>query len=181
MPRGLGDSPLKREKKLRRTSPQASRPSSPTPGQASATPSGPGDLGSTIGPRVSYNDVFFQRRPETTLSPAVTAHEETHIETPLDSPPQPIAGTVPSAVTVYDFPVEDTSRPVEVTSPLEATAHPIETVAPVEEVRAEPIPLVAEPQGESSSTAPASPAAEATTESTDKRGFFGRIFGKWHR
>jgi hypothetical protein len=182
LPRGLGDNPLKREKKLRRSSsrPARSGPSAPATDQASGLPvgiAGPGDA-HTSATTASYNDVFFHRRPEELASgPAIVpeatheVHEETHIEPPVEAPVTAPVPAAPDPVTEV-LPVQAFDAPTPV---------PVETVQPT-------VAIPAESPADHPAEAPSAPAAldesqpaPAVAADAEKKGFFGRIFGKWKK
>lgn len=190
MPRGLGDNPLKREKKLRRSSSRASRagPSGLTTNQNPTLPagiSGPGDTHASPA-TTSYNDVFFHRRPEDSTSTATNVpeviHEETHVEAPADVHPEVPVETAPA---VEVTPVEAAPAPVTETVPAAVIDTPapvaVESIQPVAEspVESAPVPLVESSTEAVVKETPQTLAPVASVE--EKKGFFGRIFGKWKK
>lgn len=174
MPKGLGDNPLKREKKLRRSSsrPSTSAPFTASTAQGPVLPAGisaPRDAYAS--PAASYNDVFFHRRPEepapsVTIVPE-TAHEETHVDAPVVAPVESAPAAIPEVVPTETF---DPPAPVPVEIIQPVVAVPIES-APEHSEESSPVAIVQE------TASPPAPVAAAD----EKKGFFGRIFGKWKK
>jgi hypothetical protein len=193
LPRGLGDSPLKREKKLRHSSSRRSHAGTETaaaPELGSSVPRGTNVSEVQALSSRSYNDVFFQRRPDI---PAADTVQEAHlearadvpfesqVETPIETPvaaPIEVATAPVEAITVPDFTavteaaalVASEQVPSVEAAPLEAS--PVE-VAPAPVV--EPAPEAAAVQAEPSHV------AETSQQPEKKAGFLGRIFGKWRK
>jgi hypothetical protein len=173
MPRGLGDNPLKREKKVRKAASHRRSPAAPgasgSVSMASATPvsDGSADVSSSS---TSYNDVFFQRRPESSPAansvPAEVAVQEAEPVAPAapiaaadavstePAFPEVIASAAPEPqVEVHAMPVEPDLSPV--------MASPAPVPEPVPVAEQSPVPPVAVHE--------------------EKTGFFGRIFGKFRK
>lgn len=166
MPRGLGDSPLKREKNSRRSASHR-QATVITEGGDAATATSEGSAGASPNPD-SYNDVFFQRRPES-VQASSSVPEQVSVEVSAPAVPAPTAAT--DSVTVV---VPQVLQPVAIALPapepyVEAPEAAAASPEPPSQLAAAPEPVqVAVP----SHTAVAAPVNEA------KPGFFGRIFGK---
>ena len=157
MPKGLGDSPLKRERQARRrTSASAvnvqetvSAPSAPATVESSLNTSASAEAPAGR----SYNDVFFQRRPETDTGQATAQ--------PLETASLPVEVSASASASAPD--------PVAVAAPVEIIAQPepapeVHVTASIPQLQEAPS---AEPQ---QTTSPELP--------QPKSGFFDRIFGR---
>jgi len=191
LPRGLGDSPLKREKKARRAGVQgttADVASSNGPGSPSylstGTPSQDRVHASSSSSR-SYNDVFFQRRPENSSVATNDIHEELRADdssttapiaaalaTPTLALPEAAASSVLEAI-----PADVVSSPLAFAPSVAQEPVPETSVAPEYVPKANAAPEHAEAPP-AKGTAQQQPSTETTPSQEAKSGFFGRIFGR---
>jgi hypothetical protein len=188
--RGLGDSPLKkRERGRRATQKVVHADSSPEGSQENASTESPntalGEVTQAVPTTTSYNDVFFQRRPEVTSDTAATDTDTAGASEV--STAREVVG--PTAVTpvVSAVPVETLAA---VESPPEAVIAPTSLETPPRPEEPAPAPQVAEvvevAPPAPTHVAPAAPQATEVqtvrdTAPEQKSGFFGRIFGKFKK
>jgi hypothetical protein len=180
LPRGLGDNPLKKEKRVRRVGARANAASATgpeSPSYVSADVAGPETVGTSSSGSRSYNDVFFQRRPENFVPVENSTPQEIHIVdsgTTTTAAAESVSAPVLPELAVFS----STER-----APIDAVA---ETPAPAAVIVAEPVPqLEAAPERVESPPAnnvaqPQTPTEPAPREQA-KTGFFGRIFGRLHK
>ena len=169
MPRGLGDNPLKRERKARRGIQQTVHLETPpvieqTPPPADSV--GIDSLEEQSEPSSrSYNDVFFQRRPDD-LPVAGTVSPN------LESSPSFVEVVSPTQETALEAAAEVIPPPV----PESLQAQP----EPVLQADVSPAPVAVSPQAavvtEAVAEVPATPRPEQPQE--HKSGFFGRFLSK---
>jgi hypothetical protein len=202
MPRGLGDNPLKREKRTRRAGTQTAYvvPALESPPDLQADAVAPESIHASSSSSRSYNDVFFMRRPEDSGAAANGAHETTSFDAssgtaPIaaaqapDLPDVPEASPSPSlepapveiaaidvaapiATPIETPPVVDIAAPTEVPFEVSASSPAPEEAAPGPSVAVETPPAVQASQ-------PIQPeSADQADSQEEKSGFFGRIFGK---
>lgn len=204
MPKGLGDNPLKRERKRsRHTSLQPKgRQLSPAPYEASplttpsveASPGSPSLEGSSSvavpGSR-SYNSVFFERRSDVAPSPPTGVTETATLDAPAPAVPEvPVTTVVPEAAT-QDLPVPEVPEvpevhevepPVDVVSvaPIAPTEVTPQTISEAPAVEVAP-PVESPAVTPSATPAPIASAPAPVHEPERKSGFFGRFFGKFKK
>lgn len=185
MPRGLGDNPLKKERKTRRSTAQAV--------PISATPVSPSDFAdSTVGQdgaqassssSRSYNDVFFQRRPDNSGAAANGIHEEPRSEDSGTTAPIAAAQASPiSALPEVTASAVTEPAPAEVavappTSSSFAPPEPVPAPSAIPESVPEAKSVPDQPVAQPVQTPQPAPAVQ-TAPTEEKTGFFGRIFGK---
>ncbi len=175
MPRGLGDNPLKREKKTRRTASQQ-RPFSAADvsGSVSAASTAPipDDAADASSSSRSYNDVFFHRRFES--SPAANSTpEQVAVE---ESEPAPATAPIAAAEAAVAAPaVPEAITPSTSEPQPEIHLSAPEPILPIEAPAPEPA-AVQEPVH----VAEQVPSAEAAPQK-EKSGFLGRILGKFRK
>jgi len=181
LPRGLGDNPLKKEKRVRRVGARANAASATgpeSPSYVSADVAGPETVDTSSSGSRSYNDVFFQRRPENFVPGENSTPEEIHTVDSGTTTPAAVAESISAPILPEVAVFTSTERaPIDAVAETPAPA-PVTVVAPVlqhevapERVEPPPVNNVAQPQ---TPTEPA-PREEAKT------GFFGRIFGRLHK
>jgi hypothetical protein len=174
LPRGLGDNPLKREKKSRRAGAQDAT----TNAAASSGPDARSDvtMGVTETESVyasssssrSYNDVFFHRRPENSGAAANSVPETSHSDGSSASAPIAAAEafSTPGTPEMAAIAVEPASLDVVAATPVStpvliAEPAPVAITAP--EINSAPQPSIF---------------VETASPQEAKSGFFGRIFGR---
>ncbi|MDA4136294.1 MAG: hypothetical protein OK449_04755 [Thaumarchaeota archaeon] len=181
MPRGLGDNPLKKEKRARRVGARGNAVSATgpeSPSYVSTDVAGPETIEASSQGSRSYNDVFFQRRPENFVPAENSAPEEVHAIDSGTAAHATVAELVSSPVLPEAAVFTSTER-----VPIDEVA---ETPAPVPVAVAESVPQIqAAPQLVESPPVnnvaqPLTPAQPAPREEA-KTGFFGRIFGRLHK
>lgn len=174
MPRGLGDNPLKREKKTRRTASQQRASVADVPGSVSVASTAPvpdGTAGMSSNSR-SYNDVFFHRRfegsPAANSAPELIAVEE--------SDPAPATAPIAAAEAALAAPaIPEAIAPSTPEPQPEIHLAAPEPILPIEALGPEPV-AVQEPVH----VAEQAPSAEVAPQK-EKSGLLGRIFGKFRK
>ena len=176
MPRGLGDNPLKKQRRQRHAASQAS-PATATPASPSETQTEPSQDNAQVSSSSSrsYNDVFFQRKPESSGAAANGVHEEVHMDEPVTG--APIAAAQPAPVPALpEVSASSVSEPaptgVPVSSPGSQSSPTVESapqpfVAP-EQPKETPTERAAQPENQD----------ETAPLQENKGGFLGRIFGR---
>ena len=168
MPRGLGDNPLKRERKARRGIHQAVHMETVPSAEQTPPPADSVGLDSledqSKPPSRSFNDVFFQRRPEDIPGPDIVPQDVAAVPVPADVVASPLE-VITEPAPEFTAPAVSESPPLEPepTPPAEVSPQPIE-VSPQ-------VPVVAE--------VPAPPKQEQSEE--HKSGFLGRFFSKFRK
>jgi hypothetical protein len=207
LPRGLGENPLKREKKRTRRTASAVLVTVPTVDAAAETVATETVQDAGASSR-SYNDVFFQRRPEEAdasaapIAAAITTPEvstdyhfaiaaptaalaETYSSPSLSEPSSsyfPEVASVPevaSLETVTASPTEPILTAIPVPEIVAPAEQPVhESEVSTEQVVPEPAASSEQPQVLAQTTIEAKTPAASEPASEPKSGFFGRIFGK---
>jgi hypothetical protein len=175
LPRGLGDNPLKKERKTKRASAHAAPLGAPEAATGvSASVSAPESVHVASSSSRSYNDVFFQRRPENSGAAANGISEEVH-----SADPASIAAVEPAPISILP---EVAASAVLDEAPAEVMATPDPAPLTHTETVAEGTPAPVPPvlfQAENA-VHPENSADNVSAQEV-KSGFFGRILGRFRK
>lgn len=174
MPRGLGDNPLKKERKAKRASAHAApegAPEAATGIPANAT--APESVHAASSSSRSYNDVFFQRRPENSGAAANSVSEEVH-----SADPAPIAAAQAAPISILP---EVAASAVLDEAPAEVLATPDPAPAAIAETIAEPSAAPEPAAIQAEHEVQPENSADSVSQQEVKSGFFGRILGRFRK